>query len=151
MKYKELQVGDWFMRPDLKEYIFIRTADIQSFKPSTCDFILYPQSEAGDCYLSPDPETQVIFVTQLPIAKRYYRHYMVSADGEYQRLAKNMPFFCNLFNNETSFILLRDFNNNGIVCNGKNAGTQIDFANIKLKLNGFINPTKSTLSCYEAI
>lgn len=149
MKYKELQVGDWFMRPELKEYIFIRTADIQSLKPSTCDFILYPEVDAGNCYLSPAPETQVIFITQLPIVERYYRHYMISADGEYKRLDKNMCFFCNLSSNEVSLIFIRDFNNTGIVCNGKNAGTQVDFANIKLKLNSFVNPTTSTLSCYE--
>ena len=146
MKYKELQIGDWFMRTDItdKECIFIRTADIQSLKPSTCDFILYPQIKAGDCYLSPDPETQVIFITQLPIAKRYYRHYMISADGKYQRLDKN-----NLFNNEVSLIFIHDFNNIGVVCTGKNAGTQIDFANVKLRLNSFVNPTTSTLFCYE--
>lgn len=151
MKYKELNIGDWFMRTDItdKECIFIRTADIQSLKPSTCDFILYPQIKAGDCYLSPDPETQIIFITQLPIAKRYYRHYMISVDGEYQRLDKNMLFFCNLSNNEVSLIFIHDFNDIGIVCTGKNAGIQIDFANVKLRLNSFVNPTTSTLSCYE--
>lgn len=128
------------MRPDLKEYIFIRTADIQSFKPSTCDL----EVDAGNCYLSPDPETQVIFITQLPIVERHYRHYMISTDGEYKRLDKN-----NLSSDEVSLIFIRDFNNTGIVCNGKNAGTQVNFANIKLKLNSFVNPTTSTLSCYE--
>lgn len=51
---------------------------------------------------------------------------MISTDGEYKRLDKN-----NLSGNEVSFIFIHDFNNTGIVCNGKNAGTQVDFANIK--------------------
>lgn len=51
---------------------------------------------------------------------------MISTDGEYKRLDKN-----NLSSDEVSLIFIRDFNNTGIICNGKNAGMQVDFANIK--------------------
>lgn len=130
MKYKELNIGDWYGRPDLIGFILIRTAtSYDDNLPSTRDFVIYPYEYAGDYYFSDKVADMEI---TLPLPYVVYKSYYSMPLGAYYPFSKGTLFYYCPTPGETTLMLIYGIDNVGICCNGKNAGHKIDFVTTKI-------------------